>query len=158
MTVLLQRFFFSLLFISCLQAAQTVPTTLPIPTFSTKRERLLLNPAKNELQLYETSTGEDLWNRTIWGAAAGVLTGFTLGATFPHLTENNANLITFCGLIVPILGLTFIPGSTKYDHGELADWLLISLGRNTVASIGGIAGAVAAIIPGVFFAILINNR
>ncbi|MCL4380486.1 hypothetical protein M1466_03305 [Candidatus Dependentiae bacterium] len=158
MTMLLQRFLFSLLFISCLQAIQTVPTTLPIPTFSTKRERLLLNPAKNDLQLYETSAGEDLWNRTVWGAAAGMLTGFTLGATVPRLTAGNADLILFCGLTVPILSLTFIPGSTEYDHAGLTDWLLISLGRNTVASIGGIAGVMAGIIPGVFFAGLINSR
>lgn len=154
MQFLLQSLFFSILIgTSCLQAAQSAPATLQAPlSFEAHQEKLLLNPAQRRFQFSATATGDDLWNRTMWGMAAGAITGFTLVASGPRLKPSDANLICFCGLTVPMLCLTFIPGSTKYDHNGIADWFLISLGRNTVVGIGAVMGVIAGAIPAALFA------
>lgn len=140
---------FGLLFItSCLHAAQSAPATLQAPlAFEAHQEKLLLNPASYKLKFSTTSTGKDLWHRTLGGILSGVATGLYV-ATRNYRDPVAAIALTTGGVTIPILCLTFIPGSTKYDQkgGTWPDWIVITCGRTIAASIGCFLGFATGIL------------
>lgn len=151
MIFLHQRFIFILILtISYLQAAPQ-PKTLQMSHYS--QDKFFLNPTKNLFRFSYTSTKEDLLHRSLWALGIGAVFGITLGqiplALLPMASDaggQSAARTLIAGYTLPILCLTFIPGSTSYDHGKWGDWWVTTLGRGVTASLALSAGFTLGII------------
>lgn len=92
----------------------------------------------------------DLWNRMLFSAGAGALWMGGVLATNAYINGGKmpdkitSTPLVNAALALPVLGLTFYPGSTAYDNSTFGDWALITLGRWGTVNLGVMLGAVAA--------------